>query len=150
MNIYDFLSILCILVLLIIFIYIDICLDKKEKKMAIEKKNRVDLETITQNIERDYKPLIVKLTSYEQEQEDNAVISYDELVKRKNEEFNYDSEFKNNTNVDVKKIDLENEPEVRAKETKVESGEIKASLNTYEKEEDFLKALKQLQSNLVR
>lgn len=118
--------------------------------MAIEKKNRVDLETITQNIERDYKPLIVKLTSYEQEQEDNAVISYDELVKRKNEEFNYDSEFKNNTNVDVKKIDLENEPEVRAKETKVESGEIKASLNTYEKEEDFLKALKQLQSNLVR
>ncbi len=118
--------------------------------MATEKKNHVDLEAITQNIERDYKPAIVRLTSYEQEQEDNAVISYDELIKRKNEEFNYDSEYKNDTNVDVKKIDLENEPEVQAREAKVESNEIKASLNNYESEEDFLKALKQLQSNLVR
>ena len=47
------------------------------------KKDRIDLEAITRNIEENYKPAAVRLTSYEEEQESNAIISYQELLTNK-------------------------------------------------------------------
>ena len=65
--------------------------------MSSEAKSRrdmIDLEKITKNIERDYKPANINLTSYEQEQEDNAIISYQELLNSKDKNHvNYDGFF---------------------------------------------------------
>ena len=73
-------------------------------------KDMSDLERITSRIEEEYKPINVELTSYEQEQEDNAIISYDELLsnrdKNNNSGFSYDSKYKSDNDLSVKKIDL--------------------------------------------
>ena len=58
------------------------------------KTERFDLEAITKNISENYKPVNVRLTSYEQEQEDNAIISYEELVNKMNaSKINYDNNY---------------------------------------------------------
>ena len=112
------------------------------------KRDMIDLEAITRNLEENYQPPVIELTNYEREQEESAVISYDELLKRKTSNVvNYDDSFVNDTIVDVKKIDLRenNEQSSTMINTKIE-----VRLFDYEKEEAFLKALRQLQSDLVR
>ena len=113
-------------------------------------KERFDLESITKNISENYKPENVRLTSYEQEQEDNAIISYEELVRQTNEnKLNYDTSYKyEEDDIDVKKIDLDNE--VTESTSYVSNSKPQITLMSYEKEEEFLKALKQLQGTLVR
>jgi len=113
-------------------------------------KERFDLEKITKNIERDYKPVNISLTSFEQEQEDNAIISYQELLKQKNtnNSISYDTSYINEDDLDIKKIDVDNE--FLDEEKKVSNNQTGFSLMNYEKEEEFLKALKQLQGTLVR
>ena len=114
-----------------------------------ETKERFDLEKITKNIERDYKPINVRPTSYEQEQEENAIISYDELVQQINSnKINYDTNYIHDNEIDVKKIDVDNEVPESTKQ--VDDSVNGLTCMNYEKEEDFLKALKQLQSTLVR
>ena len=116
---------------------------------AFETKERFDLEKITRNIERDYKPVNVRLTSYEQEQEDNAIISYEELVNQMNKnKINYDTSYIHDDDIDVKKVDVDNEFE--HVEEHVSNNHTGLTCMSYEKEEEFLKALKQLQSTLVR
>ena len=113
-------------------------------------KERFDLESITKNISENYKPVNVRLTSYEQEQEENAIISYEELVKQTNEnKLNYDTTYSSDElDIDVKKIDLDNE--VSENPSYVTNSKPQITLMSYEKEEEFLKALKQLQGTLVR
>lgn len=109
-------------------------------------KDRIDLEAITKNIEETYKPATIKLTSYEQEQEDNAIISYEELVDSASRSINYESNYTTENGIDIKKVDLTNqESSISETNTRIE-----VTLMSYEKEEAFLKALKQLQSTLVR
>ena len=68
------------------------------------KKDRIDLEAITKNIEENYKPAAIRLTSYEEEQESNAIISYQELLTSKDsKQINYDDAFQNKVDVNVKK-----------------------------------------------
>ena len=108
---------------------------------------KFDLEKITKNIERDYKPANINLTSYEQEQEDNAIISYQELLNSKDKNHvNYDGSFNNKTDIDIKKVDLSN----NEKNGYDEHNQINITLMSYEKEEAFLKALKQLKIDLAR
>ncbi|MBO5475913.1 MAG: hypothetical protein J5982_05395 [Bacilli bacterium] len=110
------------------------------------KKDMIDLEAITKNIETNYKPAIIELTSYEQEQENNAIISYDELLKARGKDgVNYDNEFHNSSDIDIKKVNLSNKMGDAMPQTKIE-----VSLMSYEKEEAFLKALRQLQNDLAR
>lgn len=110
-------------------------------------RDMLDLERITKNIETDYKPLNIELTSYEQEQENNAIISYEELLSNKNNShLNYDENYKGNEEISVKKVDLNEGSTVMP----LKSSEFEVTLMSYEKEEAFLKALKQLQSDLVR
>ena len=114
--------------------------------MTKAKKDRIDLEAITRNLESNYRPINIELTSYEKEQENNAIISYEELVKSRNtKSINYDDSFINNTNVNVRKVNLD----VNVPNYDVEPP-VDGCMISYEKEEAFLKALRQLQRDLAR
>jgi len=149
LNINDWFVIAILLVLIIVSIYWLKKITDKEKIMENNKKNIVDLEAITKNIERDYKPLNVELTSYEKEQEKNAIISYEELVSNaKNNNVVYDDRYQNEDElIEIKKVDLGTHPE---NNTPVTQTKINVDVLRYDKEEAFLKALKQLQDGLVR
>lgn len=146
----DYIFIAFILILLLISVITIKNVNKKEKEMNTinkAKRDMIDLEAITKNIETDYKPINIELSSYEQEQENNAIISYEELVNNKdNSNVNYDETYENaSVDVDVKKVDLSDTYGVN-----VERENYVVSLMSYEKEEAFLRALRKLQSDLAR
>ena len=154
MNYSDLIYIISIILLIIVAVYLLTRVSVKEKYMdTINKANKdmSDLEKITSRIEEEYKPINVELTSYEQEQEDNAIISYDELLsnrdKNNNSGFSYDSKYKSDNDLAVKKIDLDNNVSSQEKE-EIPEEKVKVKLFNYEKEEAFLRTLKQLQSEL--
>ncbi|HIS87004.1 MAG TPA: hypothetical protein IAB49_02590 [Candidatus Caccenecus avistercoris] len=102
------------------------------------------LKEITEALEN-AEPSAINLNKYEEDQEEKAIISYDELLKRKNDfAINYSEEESLDDDLTVKKVDLDNliNKEVRVKP------EIKVSVISYEKEEAFLEALKKLQQTL--
>ncbi len=148
MNYTDLIYIISIIFVLIFAVYLLSKLNIKEKYMeTVSKANRdmQDLEKISKNIESDYKPVNIELTSYEKEQEDNAIISYDELVKTQDSGYSYDESFKPESDVSVKRIDLDKPSgEIIAPQEKN-----KVKLLNYDKEEAFLAALKQLQKDLM-
>jgi len=85
------------------------------------------------------------LNRYEEEQEEKAIISYEELLERTNDwAINYSEEENIAEDLTVKKVDLNN---LINKEVTLKP-EIKVSVLTYEKEEAFLAALKELQQLL--
>lgn len=146
----DYIFLTFIVLLLLISVFTIKKVNKKEKEMNTinkAKKDMIDLEAITKNIEADYKPINIELSSYEQEQENNAIISYEELVNNKdNSNVNYDETYENHTvDVDVKKVDLSDNYGVN-----LEKETYSVSLMSYEKEEAFLRALRKLQSDLAR
>ena len=109
-----------------------------------EKFNDPDnLKAIAGAIKKEAKP--ITFTSYEQEQEDKAIISYDELLSNTGEfQLNYTSE-EQKGDLSVKKIDLNN---LINSSAKVEQPKIEVHLISLAKEEEFLKALKELQKTL--
>ena len=85
----------------------------------------------------------INLTDYEKEQEEKAIISYEELVNTiKKNEINYEEENTPNKDVKIRKIDLDNLDKEYNREP------VKVRLMTYEHEEEFLRSLKQLQKLL--
>ena len=148
----DFIFITIVLLLIITSIIILITLRNKEKYMnniSKARKDMIDLEAITRNLQENYQPPVIELTNYEKAQEESAVISYEELLKRKNTNVvNYDDSYVNETNVEVKKIDLRDNVEPTTME--IMNTKVEVRLFDYEKEEAFLKALRQLQSDLAR
>lgn len=85
------------------------------------------------------------LNRYEEEQEEKAIISYEELLERTNEwAINYSEEEAIAEDLTIKKVDLNN---LVNKEIIIKP-EIKVSVLSYEKEEAFLAALKELQQLL--
>ena len=145
----ELMSIIIISGLILIILALLWILNKKENMMK-NKQERFDLEAITKNISENYKPVNVRLTSYEQEQEDNAIISYEELVNKMNSsKINYDNSYiHEESDIDVRKIevdkDIDEEKEFVSNKT---SG---LNMMNYEKEEEFLNILKKLQESLVR
>ena len=132
--------------------------NNKELPMNIEKDGDIDLQSIINAIEESPKPTI-DLTAYEEEQENNAIISYDELVNGvKQKEIYYTKEEMVDDVIPVKKITLDapKEPVVNIRNFEITPGEPKITYSSeeksdveekifaYEKEEAFLKALKQL------
>ncbi len=126
-------------------------------KENMEKKtnsDELDLSSITKELEN-IRESNVKLTPYEEEQEEKAIISYDELLKTKSDlKINYQEE-ETLDNVLVKKVDMENMTseldmsEVREQIKKKEEETNKAPVViSYEKEEAFLESLKKLQQML--
>ena len=86
----------------------------------------------------------IEFTSYEKEQEEKAIISYDELLSNTGEyQINYLNEEKKD-DLTVKKVDLDHlRSEVKSD---VKTSDIR--LMSLEKEEAFLLALKELQQSL--
>lgn len=137
--------------LIVLFIYVLYLIklsELEEKKEEISNNNisdTFDIEAVTKAIEEDYKPETVRLTSYEIEQEQSAIISYDELLNNKDKVgINYDDEYTYDIpELSVKKINLTTDPQKQD-----ESPRLEVKLMQYDKEEAFLKALKELQENL--
>lgn len=109
------------------------------------KEDDTDLETLKETIEKEYKPSSIQLTDYEEEQERNAIISYQELINSKDKvNISYDDEYVSpSEEITVKKINISDDVK-----SEVKNEEIKVTLMSYDKEEAFLTALKQLQQNL--
>ena len=114
-----------------------------EDVQPVVKDELEDLRDIAEAIDKaPEKP--VTFTPYEKEQEEKAIISYDELLSNTGEyQLNYVNEEKKD-DVLVKKVDLNN----ITSNSKLEITRDPIHLFTLEKEEAFLKALKELQKSL--
>ena len=156
-------AILGLVVLIVTLIYI-VKMNNQEDFEFNEDENinneddELDLVSISKEIdESPTKP--ITLNDYEREQEEKAIISYDELIKTKDipvEEINYKSE-EDIDGLTVKKVDIDELtkpielPKIKLKEFKdneLKDNEEKNILISYEEEEEFLNALKKLEQLL--
>lgn len=118
----------------------------KNSEIIESKQNNeiISLKEITAALEN-AEPKAIDLNNYETEQEEKAIISYDELIKHKNNfAINFSEEENIDENLTVKKVDLDN----LINKEKENKPEINVTVISYEKEEAFLKALKALQQTL--
>jgi len=128
------------------------------KPVVEEKQEELDLLSIVDTIDENPKPL-VDMTAYEEEQEQKAIISYEELIKGvKQKEISYEKEEMVDDVIPVKRISISpiektvlpkmeltpKEPKIEVSVTEERKEESKVKLFSYEKEEAFLKALQQL------
>ena len=143
----DYIFFIGTFIILLAFLYV-LYLMNRDDDMGILYNNDdiTSIESIKETIEREYKPGNIELTDYEKEQEENAIISYEELIKSKDKHaVSYDDEYKAETDeISIRKINVD-EVDVKSEET---SG-LQVKLMSYDKEEAFLTALKQLQQNLT-
>jgi hypothetical protein len=116
-----------------------------EQSSYVDEGELVDLTSITKALEN-LDNSKIDLTAFEEEQEKDAIISYDELIsKSKTGSINY----KNETMMDdlsVKEVDLDNLINEANKEEVTTT--VKTSVISYAQEEAFLEALKKLQKQL--
>lgn len=90
-------------------------------------------------------PPAVNLSKYEEEQEEKAIISYEELLKRKQDfAINYSEEENIDDELTIKKVDLDN----LINKDVVTPTKLNVTVISYDKEEAFLEALKTLQQKL--
>ena len=149
MDIVFFLAVVVLMQLVIILIYFL----KENKEVEIEilpsEKNEedqelIDLQKITSALEN-AEAKEIDLNKYEEEQEEKAIISYDELLKHKNSfALNYIEEENIADDLTVKKVDMNN----MVNKNIVEETKLNVQVISYEKEEAFLEALKTLQKLL--
>lgn len=140
------------LILILLLVYIVYLVKTEEDDIKSSNGNELpkmqdnNIASIVTNIEENYEPKHVDLSKYEQEMEDTAIISYDELLKRASTDIPYDEDYKiSSGDVIVKKVDDTNMSKTR------EYVDLpKAVMMNYENEEEFLNALKKIQNNLVR
>ena len=78
----DYIFLVATFIIILAFIYV-LYLIKRDEDMGILYKNEDInyLENVKKNLEEDYKPTNIELTDYEKEQEESAIISYEELIK---------------------------------------------------------------------
>ena len=104
----------------------------------------LDLESLTKKLKAEEGTERITCTEYEKDQEEKAIISYEELLKKKNKyAINYEKEEVMDDLI-VKKVNLNNLVN-KNEEEKIEN-EIRVI--SYQKEEVFLDALKELNSLL--
>lgn len=148
-----FFLIALILILLLIYVIYLVKLDEEDLiKGDMKEESNIDkkpvekpLSKIVDDLEMNYKPEPIDLSAYEKEQEDTAIISYEELVNRASNNIYYDDEYDSGfEDVLVQKIDN------KESNTQELVDLPKAVMMSYESEEAFLAALKTLQKNLVR
>ncbi len=134
--------ILIILVVSLIYIIKNSDNDTEMTEMIEETtKDEVDLNDIVTNIQNN-EPSAIEFTSYEKDQEEKAIISYDELLeKNKQGKIVYDEEKISDDEVSIKKIDLDKIIKENMEEKKEQT---ESKLFQYTNEEAFLKALNAL------
>lgn len=152
-------SILALIILVAALIYVmkteenekeekkEVAVGSESVKNSVE--SEIDLQTVVNTIDENPKPL-VDMTVYEKEQEQKAIISYEELINEsKKQQINYDEEELIDDCIPTKKINLTtliNETGGRKPKEglDVNPKEHENILFHYEKEEAFLKALQEL------
>ncbi len=150
-----FFAVLALMLLVIILIYFlrennigednNIIPNQNEQNKDINNQELLNLKAITEALEN-AKPSDIDLNKYEEEQEEKAIISYDELLKRKNDfAINYSEEENLDEDLTVKKVDLDH---LVNQDVSLGQPKIKVTIISYEKEEAFLEALKNLQQTL--
>ena len=130
-----------ILIISVVYMYRLSSLELDEEERDVN--DMLDLKEITKQIEESNREVNIKLTPYEQEQEEKAIISYDELIKNNNSmRINYKEE-DDIAGISVKKVDLDNIANIDEN-----SNDTKVHAISYQKEEEFLEALKKLKNML--
>lgn len=141
-DIIFFFAVLILMILIVTLIYFIKINEESEDKKIDETAEMKIVRELKENM-KSSSPTI-KFTEYEKEQEDKAIISYDELVnKNANYELNYEKE-DTYDDLSVKKVNLDNLVNTEAKITP----NIEVRVISFAKEEAFLQALKQLQKEL--
>ena len=144
-DIVFYFSILILMILIVILIYFI-----KINKLEDDEKNKLG-ETQEMKIAKELRDnmnssdKMIQFTDYEKDQEDKAIISYDELLNKEtnNYELNYETE-EMHDDLSVKKVDLDN---LVNKNNNVVSN-LEVRVISFQKEEAFLEALKRLQKEL--
>ena len=139
-----FFSVLILIILVVTLIYfIKINKDdEEEKKQDDETAEMKIVKEIRENMKND--DVVINFTDYEKDQEEKAIISYDELLNKSNKYgLNYEKEDVYD-DLSVKKVDLDNLVNKNS-EIKVNSD---VRVISFAKEEAFLEALKRLQKEL--
>ena len=144
-DIVFYFSILILMILIVILIYFI-----RINKMEEDEKNKLG-ETQEMKIAKELRDnmkssdKMIQFTDYEKDQEDKAIISYDELLNKGNNnyELNYETE-EMHDDLSVKKVDLGNL--VNKSNNAVSNLEVRVI--SFQKEEAFLEALKRLQKEL--
>ncbi len=149
---HDFLLIIVTIALIVISVTMVYLVYSQKINEKLEEKNKkknaynemIELKELSKKLENISPTNNANLTKYEEEQEERAIISYDELLKNKNNvSIGYEStELKDD--IEVKKIDLDSTGEIELDPIKRKNNS-KVTLVSYEHEEEFLKSLKELQ-----
>lgn len=116
-------------------------LKEEKEEYNDEEAPLLDLNSLTEKLKQEESER-VDVTEYERDQEEKAIISYDELVnKHKNYGINYENELVIDDDVVVKKINLKDLVNQNGEEYTINEN---LKVVSYEKEEAFLSALKEL------
>ena len=141
-DIIFFFAVLILMILIVTLIYF-IKINNETKEKDLEETQEMKIAKELRDSMKNSEPTI-KFTDYEKDQEDKAIISYDELLnKGNNYELNYEKE-EMHDDLSVKKVDLDNL--VNKNNNTVSNIEVR--LISFQKEEAFLEALKRLQKEL--
>ena len=143
-DIIFFFAVLILMILIVTLIYfIKINKDEEPNKNDLEETQEMKIAKELRDSMRNSEPTI-KFTDYEKDQEDKAIISYDELLnKGSNYELNYEKE-ETHDDLTVKKVDLDN---LVNKNSSITTN-LEVRVIIFQKEEAFLEALKRLQKEL--
>lgn len=142
-DIVFFFAVLILIILIVTLIYfIKINKDDEDEKENNETAEMKIVKEIRENMKND--DVVINFTDYEKDQEEKAIISYDELLNKSNKYgLNYEKEDIYD-DLSVKKVDLDNLVNKNS-EIKVNSD---VRVISFAKEEAFLEALKRLQKEL--
>ncbi len=153
-DIIFFFAVLVLMLLIITLIYFikennedDLEENTPLSKLSSSQDEISTLKEITEALSEAEEPAPINFSKYEEEQEEKAIISYEELLNHKNDfALNYSEEENIADDLTVKKVDLDH---LLNKENK-NTSELKMPVMviSYEKEEAFLEALKTLQQKL--
>lgn len=141
-DIIFFFAVLILMILIVTLIYF-IKINNETEEKDLEETQEMKIAKELRDSMKNSEPTI-KFTDYEKDQEDKAIISYDELLnKGNNYELNYEKE-EMHDDLSLKKVDLDNL--VNKNNNTVSNIEVR--LISFQKEEAFLEALKRLQKEL--
>ena len=141
-DIIFFFAVLILMILIVTLIYF-IKINNETEEKDLEETQEMKIAKELRDSMKNSEPTI-KFTDYEKDQEDKAIISYDELVnKGANYELNYETE-EMHDDLSVKKVDLDN----LVNKSNSTASNIEVRVISFQKEEAFLEALKRLQKEL--
>ena len=141
-DIIFFFAVLILMILIVTLIYF-IKINNETEEKDLEETQEMKIAKELRDSMKNSEPTI-KFTDYEKDQEDKAIISYDELLnKGNNYELNYEKE-EMHDDLSVKKVNLDN----LIKEKNDSTPNLEVRVISFQKEEAFLEALKRLQQEL--